>query len=78
MVALVCTNCGAVCGHEATIDAARAAARGAGCGYCDGGLRADVPAFFDCGCSMLKVGAGKCDTYGPDGQTRENTPREGG
>jgi hypothetical protein len=28
------------------------------------------PAFFPCGCSRLKVEAGKCDSYGPDGQPR--------
>lgn len=30
----------------------------------------DMPAIFDCGCSRLKVAAGMCDIYGPDGRPR--------
>ncbi len=30
----------------------------------------DLPAIFECGCSRLKVAAGRCDIYGPDGRPR--------
>lgn len=29
------------------------------------------PVMFDCGCSRLKVRAGRCDVYNPDGSERE-------
>lgn len=29
-----------------------------------------MKALFDCGCSHLKVSAGRCDVYGPDGEPR--------
>ena len=30
----------------------------------------EAPRIFGCGCSALKVKAGRCDVYGPDGKPR--------
>lgn len=36
----------------------------------------DAPTLFDCGCSRVKVAAGLCSIYGPDGRAREKSTGE--
>jgi hypothetical protein len=38
----------------------------------------EAPRIFGCGCSALKVKAGRCDVYGPDGKPRSVDMATGG
>jgi hypothetical protein len=41
------------------------------CPTCTAVLGRELPAVFDCGCSVHKVTLGLCDVYGPEGTLRQ-------